>query len=569
MRDAAERVRAGVLRRPRGRHPPGPARAGHRLGRHPAPSRRPRHRRRRRSCSAGSTWRTPARWYIGRLAVEDEHHTPLVVDWRAPVAEPFYRATAVAPMDVVRRRHLITRKGREVIGLDDEVFDQRAIDGGRPRGHRRGRAARRARTQPHRPHGRHRRHDPGRAGRGDPRRPARRRSSSPAGPAPGKTAVALHRAAYLLYTLPAAAGVDGCAAHRAEPGVPPLHRAGAAVARRAGRAALDDRRAEAAPAHARRPTPSRSRRSRATRRMAERHRAARSATANDRCQATLALVIDGLRLRITRGDTARIVEGARRRRGTHNEQRPHVAQRFVDLLVGALQGRRWSATSVRTASTRRAMRPTATATSRASSIATARRTRPSPAALVRGEAPPEGWERRAARPPARRARGEGGARPHVAGALRCRARQRPVRLHRARRGRPDATSSPTTSRPLLHRRRDRDVAQPCRGPRPTSRSSTRPTRLLGPVEAARPRRRRRRDRRRRPRHGDARHRRPGPARLHRRGDARRAATATDRANGADAPSASRARSGTCSSTRPRTSPRCSGACSPAAARRAR
>src|SRR2546427_47894 len=36
------------------------------------------------------------RWYVGRLAVEDESHTPLVVDWRAPVAEPFYRATAVA-----------------------------------------------------------------------------------------------------------------------------------------------------------------------------------------------------------------------------------------------------------------------------------------------------------------------------------------------------------------------------------------------------------------------------------------------------------------------------------------
>ena len=67
------------------------------------------------------------RWYVGRLAVEDEEHTPLVVDWRAPVAEPFYRATAVAPMSVVRRRHLITRRGREVTGLDDEVFDQKAV----------------------------------------------------------------------------------------------------------------------------------------------------------------------------------------------------------------------------------------------------------------------------------------------------------------------------------------------------------------------------------------------------------------------------------------------------------
>jgi len=69
-----------------------------------------------------------SRWYVGRIAVEDEVHTPLVVDWRAPVSEPFYRATAVEPMDVVRRRHLITRKGRELVGLDDEVFDQEAIE---------------------------------------------------------------------------------------------------------------------------------------------------------------------------------------------------------------------------------------------------------------------------------------------------------------------------------------------------------------------------------------------------------------------------------------------------------
>jgi hypothetical protein len=48
-----------------------------------------------------------SRWYVGRIAVEDDHHTPLVVDWRAPIAEPFYRATAIAPMGVVRRRHLM------------------------------------------------------------------------------------------------------------------------------------------------------------------------------------------------------------------------------------------------------------------------------------------------------------------------------------------------------------------------------------------------------------------------------------------------------------------------------
>src|SRR5688572_26778247 len=67
-------------------------------------------------------------YYVGRLSVTDDEQLPLVVDWRAPVAEPFYRATAIAPMGVVRRRHFLTRKGREVTGLDDEVFDQGAID---------------------------------------------------------------------------------------------------------------------------------------------------------------------------------------------------------------------------------------------------------------------------------------------------------------------------------------------------------------------------------------------------------------------------------------------------------
>jgi DNA helicase IV len=49
--------------------------------------------------------------YIGRVSVTDDDQDSIVVDWRAPVAEPFYRATAVEPMDVVRRRHFLTRAG--------------------------------------------------------------------------------------------------------------------------------------------------------------------------------------------------------------------------------------------------------------------------------------------------------------------------------------------------------------------------------------------------------------------------------------------------------------------------
>ena len=61
---------------------------------------------------------------------------------------------------------------------------------------------------------------------------ARRASSwSTGGPGTGKTAVALHRAAYLLYTHRRRLAGPGRAARRAQPRVPPLHRPGAAVAR--------------------------------------------------------------------------------------------------------------------------------------------------------------------------------------------------------------------------------------------------------------------------------------------------------------------------------------------------
>ena len=74
-------------------------------------------------------------FHIGRLAVSGPDHEPLVVDWRAPVAEPFYRATGLDPQGLARRRHLAVR-GRSVLGLEDEYFvdlDGRALTT-RPRG---------------------------------------------------------------------------------------------------------------------------------------------------------------------------------------------------------------------------------------------------------------------------------------------------------------------------------------------------------------------------------------------------------------------------------------------------
>jgi DNA helicase IV len=63
-----------------------------------------------------------ARWYVGRRHVEDERGDPVVVDWRADVAVPFYRATAVDPLGQRRRRRFMMT-GRRLDDLVDEVFD--------------------------------------------------------------------------------------------------------------------------------------------------------------------------------------------------------------------------------------------------------------------------------------------------------------------------------------------------------------------------------------------------------------------------------------------------------------
>jgi DNA helicase IV len=71
---------------------------------------------------------TDSALYIGRIGLTDEDHTSLLTDWRAPAARPFYRATSARPEGVVRRRHLVTR-GRSVTGLEDEILDLDAYAG--------------------------------------------------------------------------------------------------------------------------------------------------------------------------------------------------------------------------------------------------------------------------------------------------------------------------------------------------------------------------------------------------------------------------------------------------------
>jgi len=70
---------------------------------------------------AGSNGLMTEMFHIGRLAVHSADHEPLVVDWRAPVAEPFYRATGRDPQGLVLRRHLAL-DGRSVVGVEDEWF---------------------------------------------------------------------------------------------------------------------------------------------------------------------------------------------------------------------------------------------------------------------------------------------------------------------------------------------------------------------------------------------------------------------------------------------------------------
>lgn len=140
-------------------------------------------------------------YHIGRVAVADHDHEPLIVDWRAPVAEAFYRATGAQAHGLVRRRHFISR-GRQVLGLEDEFFGDAAgststvVDGRVLQGHGALVAAL----------------ETGRTGQlGDIvgtiqaeqdeiiRAPLPGVLIVQGGPGTGKTVVALHRAAYLLY----------------------------------------------------------------------------------------------------------------------------------------------------------------------------------------------------------------------------------------------------------------------------------------------------------------------------------------------------------------------------------
>ncbi|MGB6165875.1 MAG: AAA family ATPase [Pseudonocardiaceae bacterium] len=140
--------------------------------------------------------------YIGRLGLLDEEneYQPLLIDWRAPAARPFYTATAARPEGVRRRRHIRTRS-RTVLAVEDEVLD---LDGARQDPTRTSltseaalmAALSQARTG--------QMSDIVATIQAEQDRIIRAKPQGvlvvQGGPGTGKTAVALHRAAYLLYT---------------------------------------------------------------------------------------------------------------------------------------------------------------------------------------------------------------------------------------------------------------------------------------------------------------------------------------------------------------------------------
>jgi DNA helicase IV len=138
-------------------------------------------------------------FYIGRIGLHDDEYEPVLIDWRAPAARPFYAATPNDPAGLVRRRHLYTR-GRTVVGLDDEVFDLDRMSEADRRGLvgeamllasvRRGRTGRMS--------------DVVATIQAEQDRVIRSALAGvlvvQGGPGTGKTVAALHRAAFLLYT---------------------------------------------------------------------------------------------------------------------------------------------------------------------------------------------------------------------------------------------------------------------------------------------------------------------------------------------------------------------------------
>lgn len=134
--------------------------------------------------------------YIGRIGLRDENRDSLLIDWRAPAAAVFYQATAAEPHGVVRRR-VLRSSGPKVIGVEDELLDAEA-ETDLPIV---GEGALMAQLSRARDRSMHSIVATIQAEQDKAiRAPGKGVVSISGGPGTGKTVVALHRAAYLLYT---------------------------------------------------------------------------------------------------------------------------------------------------------------------------------------------------------------------------------------------------------------------------------------------------------------------------------------------------------------------------------
>ncbi len=134
--------------------------------------------------------------YIGRIGLRDEQRDSLLIDWRAPAAAVFYQATAAEPQDVVRRR-VLRCAGPTVVGVEDELLDAEA-ETDLPIV---GEGALMAQLSRARDRSMHSIVATIQAEQDKAiRAPAKGVVAISGGPGTGKTVVALHRAAFLLYS---------------------------------------------------------------------------------------------------------------------------------------------------------------------------------------------------------------------------------------------------------------------------------------------------------------------------------------------------------------------------------